>query len=440
MSRLNNVWISIITYTFSILILLPFIPITLINLLGLSLGYILLIGIFYPRSGLFLFLLTRPALDYFTDQGMLSLFSYEINLASLWGVAALILATRVVYANFNHIRRIPLSKPWMIFLLIVLATIPFSIHTTLSIRELTRILTIVAFFVLGYSVITENKHFTTQIKVIIFSILAPGTLAYYQFFTDSGLTLPLENIYNRIYGTFAHPNLFAFYLIIPLVLSLIIVLIKNKKEMATYGFGILMAGLLGLLVLTYTRGAWIAFLLAVLTLGIIRYRKVLLIGVVVFTLLYATIPTVQERAARVIKPDPYGSIVWRLGLWEDGFNYTLQKPILGHGAGTAKDVIAKNRGEAKGSPHPHNDYLKIALEYGFLGLAAYLYLLISALVLLYKTYKAEERVNFKNIYLGILALTFTIFLMSFGDNMIRNTALQWTLWSLIGGALALRKK
>ncbi len=286
-------------------------------------------------------------------------------------------------------------------------------------------------------VVAKNEHLTSLLKVLIFSMLMPGMFAYYQFFTGGGLTLPLENIYNRIYGTFAHPNLFAFYLIIPLTLSLIIVIVKNKKSLSIYGFGALLLFFFSLLILTYTRGAWMAFILTVTVIGMLRYRKMLLATMLVFLMLYAFSPTIQERTNKIIQPNPYGSVVWRLQLWQDSLEYVKEDFWTGYGAGTAKEIILKNRGESKGSPHPHNDYLKIALEYGVLGLLTYLYLLISTVIILTKKYKQESRSVFKNVYLGVLALTAALFIMSIGDNMIRNTALQWSLWSLIGGVLAL---
>lgn len=439
MSRMNNLWKTLAAYTGLLLILIPFIPLDTVTLSVPALGYIFLLGIFRPRLGLLLFLFTRPILDHFTGKEVLSFASYEMNPASLWGVAILVVTAWTIYKCRDAFPRLPLLRPWGIFLAVAAITLPLSIHTTAGIYEITRMATIFALFTLGYLTIGANKHLTDQIKVIIFSMIIPAALAYYQFFTATGLTLPLEHIYNRIYGTFAHPNLFAFYLIIPLVLSLVIVVIKNKKEVATYMFAVLAAIFSALLVLTYTRGAWIAFMSAMFIVGAIRYRKILVVMAAALALLYVAVPTVQERAARLVHPDPYGSIVWRFDLWEDGLGYTLNRPFLGHGAGTARDVILKHRGEEKGSPDPHNDYLKIMLEFGFIGLAAYLYLLVSVLVLLWKTYQAENRPNFKDLYLAIFALSAAIFIMSFGDNIFRNTALQWTLWSLIGGALALRK-
>jgi O-antigen ligase len=437
MSRINSFSGALISYTVILLLTIPFIPLNIINFLGLGLGYILIIGLFHPRLGLFLFLLTRPALDYFTGQELLGIGSYDLNLAALWGVAALLLTAYVIYNNFSRIQELPLSRPWLIFLMIVLITLPFSSDTALSIRELIRLLTIFSFFVLGYTVVAKNEHLTGLLKVIIFSMLVPGVFAYYQFFTDSGLTLPLEDIYNRIYGTFAHPNLFAFYLIAPLTLTLIIVAVKNKKSLSTYGFGALLLFFFSLLILTYTRGAWMAFILAVAMIGLLRYRKMLVAAMLVLIVLYGFVPTIQERANKIIRPDPYGSVVWRLKLWQDGLEYIRGDLWTGYGAGTAKKTILENRGESKGSPHPHNDYLKIALEYGILGVLAYLYLLISTVVIMSKRYRQESRPVFKNIYLGVLALTVALFVMSIGDNMIRNTALQWSLWALIGGVLTL---
>ena len=55
-------------------------------------------------------------------------------------------------------------------------------------------------------------------------------------------------------------------------------------------------------------------------------------------------------------------------------------------------------------------------------------------------YIHEKEKDLKIIGLFILSLSIAIFIASFGDNIIHNTALQWSYWALIGGFLSLKIK
>jgi hypothetical protein len=62
-----------------------------------------------------------------------------------------------------------------------------------------------------------------------------------------------------------------------------------------------------------------------------------------------------------------------------------------------------------------------------------------ALALIYKLTKKYLTTNLptlKTIILVITGLTVTLFIMGFVDNILRNTALQFILWSLIGSLFA----
>lgn len=81
-----------------------------------------------------------------------------------------------------------------------------------------------------------------------------------------------------------------------------------------------------------------------------------------------------------IKPT---STVVRVVSWEIGYQWFLEKPIFGHGAGALKHLIDNNtvfKKTFKGKfGHLHNTYLEILIAYGVIGLALYL-LIIGTLV------------------------------------------------------------
>jgi len=394
----------------------------------------------YNKIGLLLIILLRPVLDYFSGQNIITIGHFSLNLASLFGLFVILFCLFVIFKNKTDFKKIPLLKSWTIFLSLAFISIIFSINKFTSISETIRLSSILLIFLASYLVINNNKDLSLFIKTIIASAITPALFAFYQFVTNRGITIPEEGVYNRIFGTFSHPNLFAFYLLIPLSLCFIVFLVSNKKKVQIALYGLLSVFLVLALILTYTRGAWISFIIITLILGAIRFRLFLVVIVLSIILSYFGIGEVKNRTQEIVNNNEYSSVQWRINLWKDSVRYIAEKPLIGHGAGTAKDLIFMKRGNRFGSTHPHNDYLKIGLEMGVLGVLSYLFLLGNILLKLLTIYKKETRLNLKILVLVVLVLSFSIFIASFGDNIIRNTALQWSFWALIGGLLSVYKK
>ncbi|MEK7202882.1 MAG: O-antigen ligase family protein [Patescibacteria group bacterium] len=307
-----------------------------------------------------------------------------------------------------------------------------------SIIEWTRLLSIFSLYILGYLIIKTNENLTRLSKIIIFSVIIPSIFALYQFFTRTGMSIPFEGIYNRIFGTFTHPNLFAYYLIIPIALSLFLFSITKTKKIAKIILAIITIFLSILLILTYTRGAWLAFVIIITFISIAcfkKYGKFLIIIFLIISFSYFLIEPINKRINDFIY-NPYNSIHWRLNLWKDSLSYVKEKLLFGNGTGTAEKSILQKRGYRFGSTAPHNDYLKITLENGLLGLLSYIFLIISLFFKLLKKFQTTKSQNIKLFSLTLLGITVSLYTLSFADNILRNTALEWSYWILIGAFLA----
>jgi O-antigen ligase len=391
------------------------------------------------KYGLLLLIIIRPILDFSLSKSFISLNDLSLNFVSLFAVLIIIFCGFVILKNLEKFKHLPLLLPWGVFLGLTALSLLVSIERTGSLIELVRLLSIVMMFGAAYCLVNNNKDLSLLIKAVISSALIPALLAIYQFATGTGITLAEEGIYNRSYGTFSHPNILAFYLLVPLSLCLLVFLISNKRKTSILWQGFLALTFFLAMVSTYTRGAWMGFLLVVSVLGLVRYRVFLVIAGIILVVAYFTAEPVQNRLNEITRINPYGSIQWRFDLWQDSFGYGLNRPILGYGAGAADEVILKNRGERFGSVQPHNDYLKIFLEEGLLGLIAYVLLIISLLSRLWKQYRKSNQPNMKILTFLILILCLSIFVTSAGDNVIRNTSMQWALWALLGGLFATQK-
>ena len=389
--------------------------------------------------GLFLFIILRPCLGLFIHDSLIEIGGLTINTVSLVGGLTLIFSGFVIFKHFERIKKLPLVFFWLLFIAIALIGIPFSIDVSASLKEIIRILSIFSLFGVGFILIKNNKNLSSLIKVVVFSGLIPALVAIFQFFAGINLPSPEEDVANRVFGTFSHPNLLAFYLIVSLSMCCLIFLVSDRKKVSITGFAILSAILALALGLTYTRGAWIGFLIVVLALGLYKYRRFLIVAALVLMVSFFSSGQIQSRIGSFTRIDPYGSIQFRLSLWKDSYTYFQEKPLLGHGTDSAPTLIKSKRPSA-GSVHPHNDYIKFALENGLIGLAAYLLLALALLNQLVIFLRNEKRPRMRTTIFLVLALSASLYIVSLGDNMFKNTSLMWSFWTLLGGLMAMQVK
>lgn len=393
-----------------------------------------------PFYGLLILIILRPTLDIFTNQSVISIGQYSLNIASVLAILVIGFSFAVAFYHFRKLSSLPLKIPLLVFICLTFTSIFFSQSAYLSLAEWLRILSIFSLYLLGFILIKNKADFKKLIFVVIGSAFIPAIVAFYQFFTGTGITIISENISNRIFGTFAHPNLLAYYIALILILLVFLILNRQKyqlKNSLLYSFFALNGVLL---LLTYTRGAWLFFLVALATVGIVKYKKFLLGALLALFIFYLVIPPLNTRVNSLFKYDPFDSIQWRIELWKDGIKYSKEHIIAGHGLGTASKIILDRRGESFGSPDPHNDYLKILLENGIIGIVSYLFLIISLFITLIKGYFQSKEFFTKNLFLLFIGISLGLYLMSFADNILRNTALQWSFWIILGALFAIYQK
>ena len=432
------------------IVLLPALAIPFFNLQGILvlmlviLYFWTILFFFHPLEGFFALFLLRPLMDTFTDQSIFEMGPISLNLSALLALLVILHTSLLLLKNPDRIKNLPLKTPWLIFIGISALSILISLDAVTSVTETIRLVSIFSLFLMGYILISSKKKFFQFLSVIALSALIPGIFAYWQFFTGTGMTVPFEGVYNRIYGTLAHPSSLAFFLVI--VISACIMLLfhtKNDEKNQSNRVLLFVAIVLyvSLLGLTYTRGAWLAFLLVISIIGILQYRVLLYTLIFLLLFSYMTFDPIRVRVNDTLTLTPTGSIAWRISLWKESVLFAAEKPILGHGIGTASDVILAGRGKQFGSTEPHNDYLKLALETGALGLLSYLFLMFSNMRLLAKKYfHLPKESDEKFVSVTLLSIAVSLFVVSFADNILRNMVLQWNYWALLGAYFGAYRK
>lgn len=154
-----------------------------------------------------------------------------------------------------------------------------------------------------------------------------------------------------------------------LVLSLpaLALLAEAKSRLARVAFPAAAAALL----LTYTRGAWLAFAAGASLLLLRRKRKLALPALLLFALLLAAVPSFRERIAGTGAAD-FAPDRERELLWDAGRRAFLDRPWRGaglHDLGPLLRAYRSPEAEAR-LTHFHSLYLQTAVAMGIPGLAA----------------------------------------------------------------------
>ncbi len=173
---------------------------------------------------------------------------------------------------------------------------------------------------------------------------------------------------------------FSIYMTLAGVLSLVLLATLPRLLPGVGGrrrFGAPWLVMLGGLVATYTRGAWIGFAGGVLTVAatVRRGRWLLLAGLVLLAAgAILAPPELRHRFLSMADPEESG-VRERVYMWRSGLAMWRERPVLGIGPGGVKreySPYALPEAIKKRTGHVHSTPLQILVERGVLGLAAWL--------------------------------------------------------------------
>jgi putative inorganic carbon (hco3(-)) transporter len=207
--------------------------------------------------------------------------------------------------------------------------------------------------------------------------------------------------------------------------------VKRKKiKLGCYG---LVAMTLFAAMYTFSRGSYVAIVVTVFVLGILKDRKLLVVATVFLLTWQVVVPTaVRERVNMTENSNGQleSSANERVRLWEDAENTIASSPIVGTGFATYQ--FADHVDNLKDT---HNWYVKVMVETGIIGMIIVLFLLQQMLALSYRLFKVAEDPLYRGLGLGLFLATCSCMVANlFGD---RWTYLEITglLWVVVGAAV-----
>ena len=333
-----------------------------------------------------------------------------------------------------------------IYLLVVALTVLGSGYPAESLRGVFRVLRCVLMSLFTVYLVDEEKKFTKLFTVFAASagLIAVDALVQgfsgREFLLHRGMTPYTEEVM-RVTGPFRHANDFAAYLSMTVFLFLGMLphaLRKGQKRERAWCFvGSLF--LVSCLLWTYSRGAWLAVAVVYALMAVLKQSRALLLTLLVaIVLISALSPESLKGRVRSLRDSRNGTMVERRILWEEALRMTRERPWLGHGINTYTKIepLFKSKSVYTDNQYAHNGYLQIAAETGWLGLGAFL-----AVILAFFAETLKVHLRRQNEFLSAAALSILFGVLSFlihsaTDTNLQSLRLVSLLWLAMGLVLA----
>ncbi len=421
------------------------------------------------RSALILAVIARYAI--YAVAGLIPLATISVGGFVLWEtpkVALLNILTLIALAAWTNeqvpsgsIRtRFPPAFGFVLayFVVYVAATV-FSLSPVLSVfgishrsTGLINLANLVVLYLLAFNVLVSREHRITCLKIVTLSASLVALVGVMQYFGIDPVRTGLVQKGERVISTLGNADYLTPVVIIAIPLALAFIFgnsLPLSQKGDTGGFCLLLKSPL---VPLFQRGRRRYFRNKLLYAGCL----VLLLAALVFSLPvpgitgdWAPAGAVHSESlsgamgedAPVFFRAAAGRVDVRLGLWEAGIKAALERPILGTGPNTYRDVFTRyvpsSYARAMVGYHEdkvHNEFIEVAQSTGLVGLALYLLMLGSLLWSLIRWTKDHPKDPDTYLVAGIavaviayVAYTFMVF------HTIAAYSLFWILLAVGGG-------
>ncbi|HUT02530.1 MAG TPA: tetratricopeptide repeat protein [bacterium] len=329
----------------------------------------------------------------------------------LLGAAAILAIILGISGNwFQFPRR--LIAPIVILPLSLIASIPATSSPGISLNEFLRVCALLAIFAVA-TCVASSRHAKTVAYAAILVASCISVLGIINFLTGAIFPAIHDSYGFEMFGaTLGHDNFAGQYLItvIPLGLALGFGAIEKGRRVATWLLLAACCVMLVFLSITFSRGAWAGLGASIVVFAVVLWRRSRLLsrnavsqtagltkrltGAAFVAILIAAAAlsfslskresgtSAIQKAEKAIDMSD-APIAFRLKLWQGSLSLVRQHPAFGVGCGAfalyypSVRLAQEHRiaGAGISVRSPHNDYIRLAVETGFLGLTAFIYLL-----------------------------------------------------------------
>jgi O-antigen ligase len=235
----------------------------------------------------------------------------------------------------------------------------------------------------------------------------------------------------RAISTFTQSNPLGHFLVVVLLILAAFVLIRPGRPRLLAGAAAV--PVVVVLVMTYTRLAWIALVVGIVAMLWIAHRRWLLPALaIVLVAVVVLSPDVARRIDRLTTANSEVSgstsgFGWRLGQWSDVLDLAERNPVTGIGPDGVAAALPN------GQP-PHNDVLRAFTEMGILGLATYTAVLVALVGAAVRAWRRAHGPRATTIALAFAGVVPAFVVTSLAANLLGQVVLLWYVLALAAAA------
>ena len=385
-------------------------------------GIVMALFIIRPRAVILFFLLIRSSLD-ITKEFYHVYISSDFQITAPIVVSFILIIAGLFYILTRKISvlKIPFTKFLILFLILSILNFLMAENFISSLMEFFRFLSAFIIYILVWTLFDTEKRIKVLVNTIILSALVPLGCGLYQIILNRGQFI---SGFVRAYGTFAHPNPYAFFLIIILALALNFYANRPRRGVRLNLLVLIVLAAFCLL-LTFTRTAWFGLFLLFIFLIWFREKKYIwpfVALMIVFILLGPVRARFYDLAGS------FNSLIHRLYIWKAGLEKFPVCPLIGRG------LVSFELLDVYGEP-AHNDFLRIFFELGVFGLAVYIALIVAIFRKLLTIVRSKIQPYLYSLACAVFSIFVVFQIASITGNIFFRPAIQWYFWALIAVVL-----
>ncbi|HEV7193379.1 MAG TPA: O-antigen ligase family protein [Jatrophihabitantaceae bacterium] len=308
-----------------------------------------------------------------------------------------------------------------------------SVNRTASLTEVARVVAAVMMFIVVERLLTSVERIRRVLVACFVAAVPPILLGGLQAVTGRGRFVTAG--VSRVLGTFLHPNTFGFFLSMFILMA--IALYPHCEQRVQLGLIGMIVVCGAMLLLTYSRGAWVACVLGLLLIGLLQSRRIFVMLIAGGIVTVAAVPSVLSRISNLgsgttVTGSSGNSLSWRFGYWSEVLGLNHNNPITGIGLKGTKYLTDQSKA-------PHNDYLRAYAETGVLGLLGFLLVLLAFIAVARRALRQARPGIERGIAVGFAAVLVAYLIDSFGDNLMSEVVVLWYFYTFAACALAVAR-
>lgn len=302
-------------------------------------------------------------------------------------------------------------------------------------------------FILGYFIIRNFIRTEVMAKRCISAAVIASTvvsvLGIIEYFIGTPATTwqdtdAFSSIKGRIVSTFGNPNVLGEYLILilPVIFALLITAKAYRRR-----FALSLAFLLNLacLLLTWSRGAWLGFVIAfILFIAVVGYKGLAAGIFLIFPASAALVWLGGDVITRMTTLND-SSTSYRVNIWRGILK--MLRDVFVSGIGTGDGAFAAvypfyALSGIESAPHSHSLYLQIVTELGIFALVVFIIIIIMFSLMTFTFLSDAEHYGRRTVCLGLFCGIFAFLIQGLTDYVWYNYRVYLMFWLMFGIAVS----